>query len=260
MDELVNITLIRLISAYIFILFLLMIVKTQKIGHEWEIILATGRMTVQLILVGYVLTYIFNHPDIFLSLGVLALMELFAIHNIFSRVKSEINKKLKYLITIAMVTGTGTSIAFFTFIILNLKPWYLPQYIIPISGMLIGNSMTGITLGVEGLTGGIKDNKEMIENALMLGATPELSTRDIANRAFYNALLPTLNSMIGMGIIFLPSMMTGQILAGASPLVAIRYQLAIMLGITGSVTLTVYILVRWGARTYFNKRAQLELS
>ena len=135
----------------------------------------------------------------------------------------------------------------------------MPKYFIPISGMLIGNSMTGISLGAQGLITGVNDNKERIENSLMLGATPEEATKDIQNRSFYNAVLPTINSMIGMGIIFLPGMMTGQILAGSAPLTAIKYQIAIMMGILGSVTLTVYLMVNWGMKSFFNERAQINI-
>ncbi|MFW6238919.1 MAG: ABC transporter permease, partial [Halanaerobiales bacterium] len=118
-------------------------------------------------------------------------------------------------------------------------------------------SMTGISLGVEGLVNGIRDNRDRIENAMMLGGKPEIITEDLVGRAFYSAILPTINSMMGMGIVFLPGMMTGQILAGTAPLTAIKYQIAIMMGILGSVTLTVYIMIKWGARTFFNDREQL---
>jgi putative ABC transport system permease protein len=92
----------------------------------------------------------------------------------------------------------------------------------------------------------------------MLGATPQMAVREVVNDAFSAAVIPTINSMLGMGIVFLPGMMTGQILAGASPLTAIEYQLAIMMGILGSVSLTVYLLVRQGYRSFFNERAQLK--
>ena len=259
MEDILNIDILRLVAAYIFILVLLFIVKRQQIGHEGQIILASVRMTIQLILVGYVLTYIFEQPNVLLILGVLALMEGFAIQNIYGRVGADLSTNFKKIIAFAMIIGTGISITYFILIVVNLKPWYLPQYMIPLSGMLIGNSMTGISLGAEGLVNGISDNKEQVENALMLGATPDQATKKIVNRAFYNAILPTINSMMGMGIIFLPGMMTGQILAGATPLTAIKYQIAIMLGILGSVTLTVYIMVKWGSKTFFNERSQINI-
>lgn len=258
MDGIIEIGLIRLVSAYIFILILLAIVKYKKVGHQNKIILASVRMTIQLIFVGYVLTYIFENPGPLLTSGILIIMETFAIFNIYSRVQKKLSSKLKKTIAIAMISGTIISIVYFMLIVVNLKPWFRPQYFIPISGMIIGNSMTGISLGVEGLINGIKDNKRLIENALMLGADPVHASRHVSNRAFYNAILPTINSMLGMGIVFLPGMMTGQILAGTSPLIAIRYQIAIMMGILGSVTLTVYLLVTFGTKSFFNERAQLK--
>jgi len=259
MEDIVDINVIRLITAYVFVVILFLIVKYKKVGHEKQILLATIRMTIQLVLVGYILTFIFEHPSPFLTLLILIIMETFAIFNIYSRVQTELSNSLKRVVAFFFVIGTVISILFFLFIVVHLKPWFRPQYFIPISGMLIGNSMTGISLGVEGLVNGFKDNKKFIENALMLGACPSHASNKVSNRAFYNAILPTINAMIGMGIVFLPGMMTGQILAGASPLIAIKYQIAIMMGILGSVTLTVFLMIKFGIKCFFNDRAQLQL-
>ncbi len=258
-DTIFDISIINLVVAYIFVLILLLIVRNENIGHEKQIIIASFRMTIQLVLVGYVLTYVFENPNPYITILILLIMETFAIFNIYSRVERKLSNSLKLIIGISMFGGTLASILFFLFIVINIEPWFMPQYFIPISGMLIGNSMTGISLGAQGLITGINDNKERIENALMLGATPEKATKDIQNRSFYNAVLPTINSMIGMGIVFLPGMMTGQILAGAAPLTAIKYQIAIMMGILGSVTLTVYLMVKWGMKSFFNDRAQINI-
>lgn len=259
MSNIIDISLLRLLSAYIFVIILLAIVRSQQIGNEKKIILSSTRMTIQLVLVGYVLTYIFDNPSPWFTIIIILIMELFAINNIYSRAKERLTRRFKRIIALSMFTGTIISILYFLLIVINLDPWFNPQYFIPISGMLIGNSMTGISLGIEGLTTGIKDNISFIENVLMLGGKPEMATKNIRDRVFYNSILPTLNSMIGMGIIFLPGMMTGQILAGAPPLTAIKYQIAIMLGILGSVTLTVFIMVKQGIRTFFNERAQINL-
>lgn len=258
MTDIIDISIIQLITAYVFVFILLAIVKREQIGHEWEIILANFRMTVQLVLVGYVLTYIFANPSVWFTLIILLLMQGFAVQNIYGRV-DKITSDLKKIVAVAMFTGTAITIFYFVLAVIGLQPWYQPQYFIPLAGMLIGNSMTGISLGVEGLINGIKDNQPLIENALMLGGKPELITKNITGRAFYQAILPTVNSMMGMGIVFLPGMMTGQILAGTAPLTAIKYQIAIMLGIMGSVTLTVYIMIKWGSKTFFNDREQLKV-
>jgi len=259
MSGTIDIQIMQLVFAYIFVLVLLFIVKQKEIGHKGEILLASVRMTIQLIAVGFILEYVFSNQSPIYSILILLIMETFAIYNIFGRFEGRISKKLKLIIAGSMFLGTSISILFFVIAVVRLDPWFRADYFIPLSGMLIGNSMTGISLGVNYLINGIRDNKNLVENYLMLGAEPETAVKEISNRAFYNAVLPTINSMMGMGIVFLPGMMTGQIIAGASPIIAIKYQIAIMMGILGSVTLTVFFMVNKGAKTFFNSRKQLNL-
>lgn len=259
MNETIDIQIAQLAFAYIFVLVLLFIVKQKEIGHKGEILLASVRMTIQLVAVGFILNYVFANQNPIYSLLILFVMEIFAIYNIYGRVGEKISKKLKIIIAVSMFLGTSISIFFFVLAVVGLDPWFRADYFIPLSGMLIGNSMTGISLGVNHLVNGFRDNKDLIENYLMLGAEPEAAVKKISNRAFYNAVLPTINSMMGMGIVFLPGMMTGQILAGASPIIAIKYQIAIMMGILGSVTLTVFFMINKGSKTFFNSRKQLKI-
>jgi putative ABC transport system permease protein len=168
-----------------------------------------------------------------------------------------LSAEMKRLIAIAIPAGTLLSLAFFLVGVVGGDAWRDPQYVIPLAGMIVGNAMTGVSLGVVRLMDGVTTQRASIETALMLGATPKVATRQIVRKAFDAALLPTINSMVGIGIVSLPGMMTGQILAGTSPLIAIRYQIAIMLGIMGSVAFSVLILVEWGYRTFFNADAQL---
>jgi putative ABC transport system permease protein len=259
MDPNIDLTLIQLATAYVFVVILLLIVRHRGIKRERDILLASIRMTLQLVLIGYVLVYIFDNPSPFYTIIFIVLMEAFAIFNIFSRVKEEISTNLKKVIALSMIIGTLSSMIYFLFIVIRVTPWYNPRYFIPITGMLIGNSMTGISLGVSRLIGGINSNKNQIEAALMLGAVPKIAVKGIVDNAFDAAVLPTINSMVGMGIVFLPGMMTGQILAGLSPISAIKYQIAIMLGILGSVSLTVIIFINLGYKTFFNKDSQLKL-
>ncbi|GAW91183.1 ABC transporter permease [Calderihabitans maritimus] len=259
MEQIINIGTFQLMAAYVFILILLLMVRGRRIGYEKEIILAAARMTIQLILVGYILTFIFDQEHVLLTISVFVVMEAFAIQNIFSRVKSRIPLRLKKIVALSMILGTSVSLGYFLVVVINLQPWYEAQYFIPIAGMIIGNSMTGVSLGVERLISGMKNKREQVEGALMLGATPKMAAQSIVNDAFAAAILPTINSMVGMGIVFLPGMMTGQILSGVSPLTAIEYQIAIMLGILGSVSLTVFMLVQLGYKAFFNERSQLEL-
>lgn len=257
MSDQLDLTLLQLGLAYVFILILFFIFKKRKIKRNKLLFLATIRMTVQLVLVGYILVYIFDNPKPLFTFLVLAVMEVFAINNIFQRVNNPLSNKLKITIAISMAIGTLTSIFYFLFVVVRITPYYNPQFFIPIAGMLIGNSMTGITLGVSQMTSAIKDKKTEIENSLMLGARPKEAVKNIIDDSFDSAIVPTLNSMLGMGVVFLPGMMTGQILAGLSPISAIKYQIAIMLGILGSVSLTVIIFLYFSYKTFFNEDQQL---
>ncbi|QCX34350.1 iron export ABC transporter permease subunit FetB [Caloramator sp. E03] len=224
MNGAVDLSLIQVVSAYIFILILLFIVRKRELNREKEIIIATTRMTVQLILTGFILTYIFKNPNVFITILIVGFMEIFVISNILKRNKTKLSNELKNVITISMLAGTLISLLYFLLIVIKIKPWFNPQYLIPLAGMIVGNSMTGISLGINKLIDGVTNQRDMIECSLMLGATPKDACKSIIDNAFDSAILPTINSMVGMGIVFLPGMMTGQILSGSLPLVAIKYQ------------------------------------
>lgn len=259
MDKVINLQIWQMASAYIFILILLFIVKLRGIPREKEILISSARMTLQLILTGYILMYLFQNSHPVYTIIAIVIMEVFAINNIFNRVKIKLSQKIKKIIAISMVLGTTSSLLYFLLVVVNLSPWYDPRYFIPIAGMFIGNSMTGISLGVTRLVDGMNTKKHLIESALMLGATPKMAAKEIVDDAFDSAILPTINSMVGMGIVFLPGMMTGQILSGVSPITAIEYQIAIMLGILGSVALTVILFVQLSYKTFFNEQQQLDI-
>ena len=260
MKELINLNIWQMVAAYIFIVILLVLVRFKGISREKEILISSVRMTLQLILAGYVLVYIFEYPSPFYTILILIIMESFAIYNIIKMTKTKLSMDLKKIVAFSMIIGTVSCLFYFLFVVVGISPWYNPQYFIPISGMLIGNSMTGISLGVNRLVDEMHTKRYLIEGSLMLGATPKMAARQIVDTAFDSAILPTINSMVGMGIIFLPGMMTGQILSGISPIKAINYQIAIMLGILGSVALSVILFVELGYRTFFNDRKQLKIS
>jgi putative ABC transport system permease protein len=257
MEGIIELSVVQVALAYIFVCFVLIIVKIRNINREKEIIISSIRMTIQLILTGHILLFVFNNPSPYITIAIIILMEIFAIYTVLKKFRSKTSVELKKVIGFSMSIGTITCILYFLLIVVRIPNWYDPRYFIPIAGMLIGNSMTGITLGINSLLEGMTTEKAIIEEALTLGATPKVASKKVINKAFDSAIIPTINSMIGMGIIFLPGMMTGQILAGADPTIAIAYQIAIMLGILGSVSLTVIIMLILSYRTFFNEQSQL---
>ena len=123
--------------------------------------------------------------------------------------------------------------------------------------MLIGNTMTGMSLAINSYKNALNDQRDKIEAALMLGAKPKDAVSNISREAFSSAILPTLNSMLGMGIVLLPGMMTGQILSGTDPMSAILYQITIMIAIVGTVGITTSIFTSLAYKAFFNKREQM---
>lgn len=243
--------------AYIFVLIVLAIVRIRGISREREILLSSFRMTLQLVIAGYVLVYIFNNPSPLITICIIFVMEAFSIYTVYKKFKGQLSAPLKRVIAISLCSGSILCLVYFLLVVIRIVPWYNPQYFIPIAGMIVGNSMTAVSLGVKSLLEGMTTRRTLVEEALMLGATPQCASRDIINSTFDSAILPTLNSMLGMGIVSLPGMMTGQILSGTSPTTAIAYQIAIMLGILGSVAITVITMLQLGYRTFFNSSDQL---
>ena len=256
-SSVMDLPILNLAIAYVFVLLLLLIFKARGIRRERQILIAATRMTIQLTVMGYILMFVFENPSWWLTLLMLAVMLSFAMYNAVKRVKVEMSKELKRLVCLSMAAGYTVTAAVFLFVVLRINPWFDPQYCIPISGMIVGNSMTGIALGANKLCSGMRERRELVENSLMLGATPAAAARGVVNDAFDSAILPTMNNMLTMGIVSLPGMMTGQILSGTFPLTAIKYQLGIMLAILGCTALTVVIFVTLGYKTFFTKYAAL---
>ncbi len=243
--------------SYIFVLLVLFIIFKRGINREKDLFIASIRMTIQLVLAGFLLTYILNNPSPVLTISFIFAMECFAINTVYKRFSGKLSKKLKLIIAFSMGAGTFSCILYFLFVVIRINPWYDPQYFIPIAGMLVGNSMTGISLGIKSLLEGMKNQKSIVEEALNLGATPQMATKSIVDSTFDASIMPTINSMLGMGIVFLPGMMTGQILSGTLPTTAVAYQIIIMCGILGAVGLTVILMLQFGYRSFFNEEDQL---
>lgn len=184
-------------------------------------------------------------------------MEASAIFNIIRPRINLIPKTVIPTIAAAMVIASISILIFFIVFVIKPEPLYNPQYLIPIGGMIMGNNMNGIALALKSILSSIDNQKEKIEGSLMLGATPKMAMDEINKDAFDLAIMPTLNSMKNMGLITLPGMMTGQILGGVVPTIAIKYQIAVMTIITSSVAIGVFIFLKFSTDKFFNEEKQL---
>ncbi len=227
-------------------------------GEIRDLLVGSVRMGLQLFAVGYVLHLVFAIDSAVAVLLILLLMAGLAVHTVAGRVKEKMPNFYK-VVGSAILFGCGGGTFFFCILVIGPDPWYAPRYLIPLAGMIIGNSMTGASLAAERLSEEIRSRKDEIETALCLGATAKQASLPAVRSAFNAALIPSVNAMAAMGIVFLPGMMTGQILSGTEPMIAVKYQIAIMCVITGSVAVTSFLILQQGCRSYFTEHEQLLL-
>jgi putative ABC transport system permease protein len=256
-NGIIQLSIFQLLIAYGLVIVVFALLKVRKIAHQKLLFLATLRMSIQLVLVGYILIYLFDSQNPYLTILIIVIMQAFSLYTILKRFKNQLSKALIKVILITFPIATLSVLFYFLFLIVQITPWFNPQYFIPLSGMIVGNSMTGVILGLSQMIQALNQQRDQIEEALILGAEVTTATKPIIDQSFSNAIIPTLNTMLGMGIVFLPGMMTGQILSGVSPLTAISYQIAIMLGILATVALSVLLVLYFGSKTYFNSQSQL---
>ncbi|MEN6430930.1 MAG: ABC transporter permease, partial [Coriobacteriales bacterium] len=139
-----------------------------------------------------------------------------------------------------------------TGIVIRVPVWYEPRYVIPIAGMVLGNSMTGIALSLERLFSDLDAHSEEVLGTLALGASPWEAARGAVRSSLRAGLIPTINSMAAAGIVFIPGMMSGQVLAGADPLEAAKYQVVVMLMVSAATAVGSIIAVTLAYRRRFS--------
>ena len=216
-NTIATIPLLNLLLAFIPVLVTLAILHnwSLKAGHASYAVL---RMLVQLLLIGYFLTFIFESHDAGIILIILLIMVLASSWIALGTVASMRIQLYKNALA-AIVLGGGITLLLITQLVLELEPWYSPQTMIPIAGMIFANSMNSVSLAAERLS------------AEMDRKVSYLAARKIA---LQSSLIPVINSLFAVGLVSLPGMMTGQILSGVSPLIAARYQIMVMCMIFGS--------------------------
>lgn len=220
------------------------------------LLIAAIRTVVQLSFIGLILAWIFAREQWYEVLAILTIMTLIA----GSAAKNRVKRHYKGLLTDTLLSVSASGIlvtAIAIVVILNVQPWYTPQFVIPILGLILGNSLTAISLTSNQLIESFHEQQGRIEMMLSLSARPFEAVHESIRSAIINGMTPTLNSMLVVGIVSLPGMMTGQILAGADPTQAVRYQIVTMFLICVSSTLGCTINALLIYRRFFNKYKQL---
>lgn len=235
----------------------LFLIKWWRIGLEKTILIGTVRAFIQLSLMGYVLTFFFGQNHWLFMVCLIILMILFASYEANKRLDNPIKgyfmmTAASMLVTVIIVLG---SILKF---ILDVDPWYYPYAMIPLAGMIIGNGLNSTTLTTNRLVGELQHRENEIETFLALGAPPRAAVDNAIREAIKAALIPNINGLMLVGLVQIPGVMTGQILAGIDPLIAVRYQIMIMYMWLTTATLANVLTQGFVYRKFFTPEMQLK--
>jgi putative ABC transport system permease protein len=231
-----------------------------KLGLGYQILIAGLRTTVQLLLIGIVLKSLFAHVNLIYITLISIVMLTVAGREVMNRQKRQFSGWRGFGIGTVSMSVSSFSITILALtVIINISPWYAPQYAIPLLGMLLGNTMSGIAVGLDRLTQTAYDQRAVIEARLMLGQEWNEAVENIRRESIRSGMIPIINSMSVAGLVNLPGMMTGQILAGNPPMEAVKYQILIMFLIAGGTGFGTMLAVWLGSRRLFDERQRLRL-
>ena len=224
-----EISLVRLLISFVPVVAAIVLLMRYSLG-AWSGLYATARMLIQLLVIGYVLTYIFDADQPYIVLAVLLVMmaaaSWIALRPLAPRTPA------RYAMALTAVAGSGLlTLALVSQGVLSLDPWYNARYLVPLSGMIFSAAMNAVSLAAE-----------RYDAELASGAAPGDALPTALNAAF----IPQINTLLAVGLVALPGMMTGQILAGVEPLIAVRYQIVVMcmlFGVTGMSAAAYLVLV-----------------
>ncbi|HEM4551418.1 TPA: iron export ABC transporter permease subunit FetB [Streptococcus suis] len=250
-----NVSVDNLSLALVFglVLVAISISQKEKLGLTKDIFMAVVRTVLQLIFVGYILKFIFQASNVFLSMA----MVLIILYNASVQANKRNPNSKKSLLHpfLALLASTGLTL---TILVLSGAIKFIPSQVIPISGMLASNAMTAIGLSYRAMYKSFTDNRQQVLEKLSLGATVKLASQDILREAIKTGMQPTIDSAKTVGLVSLPGMMSGLIFAGVDPVHAIRYQIMVMFMLLSATSLASVIASYSAYQTYFTDKSQLE--
>ncbi|MFT8313003.1 MAG: iron export ABC transporter permease subunit FetB [Clostridium sp.] len=224
----------------------------QKLKLEKEIIISVIRAVIQLVAVGYLLNYIFGFKSPIFTTFLLVFMTFNAAYNAAKR-----GKGVKNGVLIAFISISVGTISTLVILVLSGVIKYEAYQIIPIGGMIISNAMVALGLSFKQMSSSFKNKREEVETKLSLGADVLPSSIEIIRDSVKTGMLPTIDSTKTLGIVSLPGMMTGLILAGTSPVNAIKYQIIVAFMLLSTTAISSFIACYMCYKNFFNKRKQL---
>lgn len=256
----ISLTPFDLSMAAILVLLLAVSSLILKLDLATQIIVAAIRTVIQLLLIGLVLKVLFAQIDLLYVAALSILMLLIAGREVMARQKRRFSGLWAYgLGTLSMFVSSFSLTVYALIVVVGTEPWYTPQYAIPLLGMMLGNTMTGVSLALDKLTTSAWQQRSIIEARLILGQDWRTAIGDITRDSVRIGLMPMINAMAAAGLVSLPGMMTGQILSGTEPVEAVKYQILIMFLITAGTGFAAMLATWIGARRLFDDRQRLHL-
>lgn len=246
----INITSLLMASSLVIIT--LFFSYWQKLKLEKEIIVSVVRAVLQLVAVGYILEYVFGFKSPIFTTLLLFFMTFNAAYNAAKR-----GRAIKRVLLISFLSISAGTVVTLAILILSKTIKYEPYQIIPVSGMIISNAMVALGLCYKQITSDFKNKREEVETKLSLGADILPSSIDIIRDSIKTGMLPTIDSAKTLGIVSLPGMMTGLILAGTSPVEAIKYQIMVTFMLLSTTSIASFIACYLSYKSFFNNRKQL---
>lgn len=208
-----------------------------RLRMERSLLLASVRTTVQLLLVGFVLQWVFAVDRWYVVVAMLLVMTLIAGYTAAARNERRFaGMWISTLLSMGISSWIITAYALLV-VLRGIDQWYQPQYAIPLMGMVLGNTLNGISVGLGTLTSELALRRGEIDSALTLGATRYEAALPTLRQAIRLGMTPIINSMMVVGLVSLPGMMTGQLLSGTSPIEAVKYQIMIMFLVASATAL-----------------------
>jgi putative ABC transport system permease protein len=230
-----------------------------RLGQERRLLIAAICTVVQLLLIGFVLEWVFRMDRWYVVVMMMSVMTLVA--GIAAIQRTAFRFPGIWVRSVAATWFSSWLMASLALaVIVRVRPWYTPQYAIPLLGMILGNTLNGVSLGIDRLGSELLGKRDQVDGSLALGATRWEAARPLIQEAVKTGLIPTINAMMVVGIVSLPGMMTGQLLAGTSPVEAVKYQIVIMFLIASATALGTVSVVLLSFRRLFNEDHQFEFA
>ena len=251
MKGVTDIDYLSLVLGYIILIIPFYILWYYKTGLLKGAVIAFIRMTIQLLLVGFYLEYIFDLNSSILNLTWVLVMTILATYTVINR--SDLKLKEFFIpIFIAIVLSVLIIDAYFLGFVIKLNNLFDARYLIPITGMLLGNSIKTIIIALNHYYKQLKKEKELYRWYLANGATKQEALQPFKKEAFKSAFNPVIANVAIVGLISLPGMMTGQILGGSSPAVAVKYQIMLMIMVFSSSIFSVFLSIYFADNKVFD--------